>query len=229
MAEEAATTDTTTAAPAATAPATPDVTKSVDTAVVAAPEVKAEPKADATTDAAQTDGLKEDAETDAKDEGAYDAAALKLPDGYKADDPAFVESTKVFANLKFTAEGKLTQTSAQELINTALARDVEMAKARDAANAEAWKKTGDAWKATTAKENTPEQLSDAKSALGKWFDTDTVKLFESMRFTDHPGLVKGLRAIGAAIKDDTFVPGNAGSRNGSGDARKSFPNSNMNP
>ena len=179
-------------------------------------EVKADAGKDAEVDAGKA-GDKKDGDAPS------DFATLKLPEGYKTDDPVFADFVKL------AGDEKLSPAQAQKLVDFTVTRDQALAKAVADLNVEAWKKTGDAWKATTAKENTPEQLSDAKTALGKWFDKDTVALFESMRFTDHPGLVKGLRAIGAAIKDDTFVPGNAGSRNGSGDARKSFPNSNMNP
>lgn len=151
-----------------------------------------------------------------------DYTALKLPEGYKADDPVFADALKLFEGEKISPQ------QAQKLIDFTAKRDQEMAKAGSAASAEAWKKQGGEWEAASKKEFSAEDLGLAKGAFSKVFDKETAAYLESLHFANHPGVVRGMVKVAKAIKDDTFVSGNAAVANGS-DARKSFPNSNMNP
>lgn len=150
-----------------------------------------------------------------------DYSTLKLPDGYKTDDPLYANAVEMFGDLKISPE------AAQRLIDFTVKRDQEWVKVVNDQSAANWtKQTGD-WRKASEKEFSAETLGDAKTALAQVFDKDTVTYLESMGFTNHPGLIRGMVKVSQAIKDDTWVSGNAGQVNGS-DARKLFPNSKMN-
>lgn len=151
-----------------------------------------------------------------------DYAALKLPEGFKADDPVFQDALKLFG-----AE-KLSPDTAQKLLDFTVERDKSLAKAVNDANADAWLKQGEKWKAETEKEFSAEDLGGARKAAEKLFDTETLKYLEGLKFTNHPGFVRALVKVSKAISEDTWVPGNAAA-NGSRDARSFYSNSNMNP
>lgn len=154
-------------------------------------------------------------------EAPADYTKLTMPEGYKTDDPVFADAVKLFESEKISPE------QAQKLIDFTVKRDKEIAKAVNDASATAWtKQTGD-WRKASEKEFSAEALGDAKAALAQVFDKDTVTYLESMGFTNHPGLIRGMVKVSQAIKDDTWVTGNARQVNGS-DARKLFPNSKMN-
>jgi len=159
--------------------------------------------------------------TETKADAPVDYTALKLPEGYKADDPVFADAVKLF-------EGeKINPAQAQKLIDFTVERDKAMVKAVNDQAAANWTKQTDEWKANASKEFDEASLGDAKTALAQVFDKETVTYLESMGFTNHPGLIRGMVKVSKAIKDDTWVSGNAGQVNGS-DARKLFPNSDMN-
>lgn len=155
---------------------------------------------------------------------ATDYTGLKLPEGYKtaAEDPVFGEALKIFG------DNKIAPDVAQKLLDFTVERDKAMHKAVNDASATNWTKQADGWKAETAKKFSAEDLGVAKTAFEKVFDKETLKYLEGLRYTDHPGFVAGMVKIGKAIKDDTFVAGNA-ANGAASDARKAFPNSNMNP
>lgn len=210
MADETTTTESTTTETTATE------TKGADTTATEtkAAETTTETKADETTE------TKTGEETKADDPADY--TTLKLPEGYKADDPVFADAVKLF-------EGeKISPAQAQKLLDFTVERDKAMVKAVQDQSAAQWAKQTGEWKATAAKEFDEAALGDAKTALAQVFDKETVTYLESMGFTNHPGLIRGMVKVSKAIKDDTWVSGNAGQVNGS-DARKAFPNSNMNP
>lgn len=85
-----------------------------------------------------------------------------------------------------------------------------------------------AWRTAAEKGSTPEERGAAKEAALKVFGKDEVALLEHFGVTNRLGFIKALAKIAPAIRDDTFVPGNA-AVNGARDARAMFPNSNMNP
>lgn len=151
-----------------------------------------------------------------------DYSKLALPEGYKADDPVFGDALKLFG------ESKIAPDVAQKLIDFTATRDKAMVQAVNDANTASWAKQVDGWKAASAKEFSPEVLGGAKEAFAKVFDAETSKYLEAMGLTNHPGLIRAMAKIHKAIKDDTFVTGNA-ALNGARDARAHFPNSNMNP
>jgi len=47
-------------------------------------------------------------------------------------------------------------------------------------------------------------------------------------FTNHPGLIRGMVKVANAIKDDSFVGGNAGRGTGTMDPKALYPNSQHN-
>lgn len=211
MADETTTTTETT-----TTETTAPETKAADTTTTTetkAAETTTETKAAETT---ETKGTETNAEAPA------DYTALKLPEGYKADDPVFADAIKLFEGEKIGPE------QAQKLIDFTVERDKAIAKAVNDQSAANWTKQTGEWRANAEKEFTADQLGDAKTALAQVFDKETVAYLEGLGFTNHPGLIRGMVKVSQAIKDDAWVAGNAGQVNGS-DARKAFPNSNMNP
>lgn len=167
---------------------------------------------------------KKAAETKAAEKTAApaDYTALKMPEGYKTDDPVFADAVKLFGDQKIPPE------VAQKLLDFTVERDKAIVKAAQDGSATAWTKQTEDWKATAFKEFNEAALGDAKTALAQVFDKETVTYLESMGFANHPGLIRGMVKVSKAIKDDTWVSGNAGQADGS-DARKMYPKSDMNP
>ena len=95
-------------------------------------------------------------------------------------------------------------------------------------NAAAFAKTRGEWKAEAAKTHSAEDLGVAKTALAAIYDAKTLAFLESWGLTDHPGFIAGAVKVGKAIKDDTFVAGNAGNGSGGRDPKSLYPNSPMN-
>jgi len=219
-----ATTDNGTDAAAAAAKTASDVETARVAALTPAQKLVEEKAANDKADAETVAKAKADADAKAKGEASADYTALKMPEGYKTDsaDPVFGEALKIFG------DNKIAPDVAQKLLDFTVNRDKEMAKGVNDANATNWNAQADGWKAATAKQFSAEDLGIAKTAFEKVFDPETAKYLEALRYTDHPGIVAGMVKIGKAIKDDTFVAGNAGA-NGTRDARANFPNSNMNP
>ena len=183
------------------------------------------PKADAPNpDAPKADAAKDgDAPKDApKADAPADYTALKLPDGYKPDDPVFADAVKLFEGEKIAPE------VAQKLIDFTVERDKAIAKAVNDQSAAQWTKQTGEWRATSEKEFTAEALGDAKTALAQVFDKETVAYLEGLGFTNHPGLIRGMVKVSQAIKDDTFVSGNAGRGNGALDPKSFYPNTQHN-
>lgn len=189
-----------------------------ETARVAAPtpEQKAA-EAKAATDKAATDKA-------AGDAAAGDYKSLKMPEGYKTDesDPVFGEALGLFKDLKIAPEG------AQKFLDFTVKRDQALLKAVNDANSAAWDKQAGDWKTATEKEFSAEDLGGAKAAAAKVFDKDALTYLEGLKLTSNPGFVRAMVKISKAIKDDTWVTGNAA--NGAArTAQAMYPNSKMNP
>lgn len=170
----------------------------------------------------KTDGETKKADDGKAADAPIDYASLKMPEGYKTDDPVFQDAVKLFGDEKLSPE------TAQKLLDFTVERDKALAKAVNDANADAWTKQSDKWKAETEKEFSAEDLGGARKVAEKIFDTETLKYLEGLKFTNHPGFVRALVKVSKAISEDTWVPGNAAA-NGSRDARSFYSNSNMNP
>ena len=214
MAEQAELPVTTTQ-PTETAPAVetkPAAETSTETKPAESPAPETKPAADT-----KPEGEKPAAEADAIDYAKALAAAV--PEGMKIDDAAAKPFIDAFAKHGLTADAVKELTALQAAAN----------KAATDGQAKAFKDQVDTWKGEATKTLTPQELGNAKQAAGKMFDAKTVELMEHFGMMDHPGVLKGLSRAFAAIKDDSFVPGDAGSVNGARDARSQFPNSNMNP
>jgi hypothetical protein len=208
--ETATTTETATTETAATetkgADTTATETKGTETTTESKPAETTE-----TTPAAET-----------KAEAPADYTALKLPEGYKPDDPVFADAVKLFGDQKIAPE------VAQKLIDFTVERDKAIAKAVSDQSAAQWTKQTGEWRATAEKEFTAEALGDAKTALAQVFDKETVTYLEGLGFTNHPGLIRGMVKVSKAIKDDTFVGGNAARGNGALDPKAMYPNTQHN-
>lgn len=213
--------ETTTATEGTTTETTATETKGADATATEtkATETTTETKPGETTEskpAAETKG------TETKADAPADYTALKLPEGYKADDPVFADAIKLFEGEKISPE------QAQKLIDFTVERDKAIAKAVNDQSAANWTKQTGEWRATSEKEFTADQLGDAKTALAQVFDKETVAYLEGLGFTNHPGLIRGMVKVSQAIKDDTFVTGNAGRGNGALDPKALYPNSQHN-
>lgn len=151
-----------------------------------------------------------------------DYSGLRLPDGYRADDPVFGEAMNLFGSEKIAPE------TAQKLIDFTIERDREIARAVNDHAASSWTKQTTEWRATSEKEFSPEALGNARAALAKVFDRQTIAYLEGLGFTNHPGLIRGMVKVSQAIKDDSFVGGNAGRGTGAMDPKALYPNSQHN-
>jgi hypothetical protein len=178
------------------------------------------PNSEAATDAAP--GADTDGSADAGAEVAADYSGLTLPEGYRADDPVFAEAVKLFDSEKIAPE------TAQKLIDYTVNRDKEIARAVNEHSAASWTKQTADWRATSEKEFSPEALGNARTALARVFDRQTISYLESLGFTNHPGLIRGMVKVANTIKDDSFVGGNAGRGNGAMDPKSLYPNSQHN-
>ncbi|KAF0099808.1 MAG: hypothetical protein FD144_3603 [Rhodospirillaceae bacterium] len=155
-------------------------------------------------------------------EAPADYSGLRLPDGYRADDPVFGEAMKLFGSEKIAPE------TAQKLIDFTVERDREIARAVNEHAASSWMKQTTEWRTTSEKEFSPEALGNARAALAKVFDRQTIAYLEGLGFTNHPGLIRGMVKVASAIKDDSFVGGNAGRGTGAMDPKALYPNSQHN-
>ncbi|TAJ97358.1 MAG: hypothetical protein EPO10_19740 [Reyranella sp.] len=163
-----------------------------------------------------------EAGAEAAAEAPADYSGLRLPEGYRADDPVFGEATKLFGSEKIAPE------TAQKLIDFTVERDREIARAVNDHAASSWTKQTTEWRATSEKEFSPEALGNARTALAKVFDRQTIAYLEGLGFTNHPGLIRGMVKVASTIKDDSFVGGNAGRGTGTMDPKALYPNSQHN-
>jgi hypothetical protein len=135
----------------------------------------------------------------------------------------------VFADaLKLFDAEKIMPETAQRLIDFTIERDKEIARAVNEHSIATWKKQTSEWRATAEKEFSPESLGQARSALARVFDRQTITYLEGLGLTNHPGLIRGLVKVARSIKDDSFVAGNAGRGSGALDPKSLYPNSQHN-
>jgi hypothetical protein len=149
-------------------------------------------------------------------------SSLRLPEGYTTDDPVFGDAMKLFDAEKIAPE------TAQRLIDFTVNRDKEIARAVNEQSVATWTKQTGEWRATSEKEFSPEALGEARAALSRVFDRQTIDYLEGLGFTNHPGLIRGMVKVARSIKDDSFVAGNAGRGSGALDPRSLYPNSQHN-
>lgn len=203
------------------APVTDAAPAPVADAAASAPAVAADaaPPADA-ADAA--DAKPTDAKPDAPVEPVDYAKALsevKLPEGMTLDPALAKTGTDVFAKHKISAE------AAKDLVTLYAAQQ----KAGADGNAKAFADQVTGWRAAAEKATTPEERGTAKETGIAVFGKEEMALLDTFGVTNRAGFIKALAKVGKAIKDDSFVRGDAGSLNGAKDARNMFPKSNMNP
>jgi len=178
--------------------------------------------ADAAPPADAADAKPADAKPDAPAEPVDYAKALsevKLPEGMTLDPALTKTGTDVFAKHKISAE------AAKDLVTLYAAQQ----KAGADGNAKAFADQVSGWRAAAEKATTPEERGAAKEAALAVFGKEEMALLDTFGVTNRAGFIKALAKVSKAIKDDAFVPGNAGVINGANDARKQFPKSNMNP
>lgn len=208
---------------------TTDTTQATDTETKAAETTQAtETKAAETTQATETKGAEETkaAETKAAEvkadpvDYAKALAEVKLPEGTTLDPATTKLGTDLFAKHNISAE------AAKDLVSLY----AQQQKAGAEGNAKAFATQVDGWKAEAEKSTTAEERGTAKDAVLKVFPKELVSVLETFGLTNRADFIKSMGKLGKAIKDDTFVPGNASAANGAArDARSHFPNSNMNP
>lgn len=137
----------------------------------------------------------------------FDAAKLTLPEGMKADDPLFQEFTGALANDKLDPQAR-----GQALLDT-YKKGVE---AIQAAQAEAWNKTNEAW--VNAVKADPEiggaKFAETKTTIAKAIDSLGPELSVAFRqgldatgAGNHPAIWKGLAAFAAKFTEGGHVSG----------------------
>ncbi|MFN4018047.1 MAG: hypothetical protein ACK4JB_22100 [Reyranella sp.] len=172
--------------------------------------------------AAPQSGAEPDGAAGSAAQTPLDYSGLSLPEGYRADDPVFADAMKLFDSEKIAPE------TAQRLIDFTVSRDREIARAVSEQSAASWTKQTGEWRASSEKEFSPEALGEARAALSRVFDRQTIDYLEGLGFTNHPGLIRGMVKVARSIKDDSFVSGNAGRGSGAPDPRSLYPNSQHN-
>ena len=172
--------------------------------------------------AAALSAAEANAGTEAAAQTPVDYSGLSLPEGYRAADPVFADAVKLFDAEKIAPE------TAQRLIDFTIERDKEIARAVSDHSAATWTKQTAEWRTTSEKEFSPEALGEARTALARVFDRQTIDYLEGLGFTNHPGLIRGMVKVARSIKDDTFVGGNAAQGNGAMDPKSLYPNSQHN-
>jgi hypothetical protein len=188
-------------------------------AQAAAPE--AAPSLEAEVAAAQS-AAEANAGTEAGAQTPVGYLGLSLPEGYRSDDPVFADAVKLFDAEQIAPE------TAQRLIDFTIERDKEIARAVSDHSSATWMKQTTEWRAISEKEFSPEALGEARAALSRVFDRQTIDYLEGLGFTNHPGLIRGMVKVARSIKDDSFVGGNAGRGNGALDPKSLYPNSQHN-
>jgi hypothetical protein len=184
----------------------------------AAEPVKAEPAKEPGKEPAAEPAKAEPAAAPEPIDYAKAIGEVKLPEGVTLDPALAKAGGELFSELKLSAEqaGKLTSFFAQQQ------------KAGAEGNAKAFATQVGAWKADAEKGSTAEERGQAKEAASAIFSKEELTVMEAFGLTNRLGFIKSMAKVGQAIKNDSFVPGNAG-LNGSADARSFYPNSNMNP
>lgn len=193
--------------------------ETIDTTVPAGPGTNSAPIAGAEGEASASEAH---VESGAEPRVSVDYSGLSLPEGYRADDPVFADAVKLFDAEKIAPE------TAQRLIDFTIERDKDIARAVNEHSVATWKKQTSEWRASSEKEFSPEALGEARTALARVFDRQTITYLEGLGFTNHPGLIRGLVKVARSIKDDSFVAGNAGRGGGSPDPKSLYPNSQHN-
>jgi hypothetical protein len=140
-------------------------------------------------------------------------AEAKMPDGMTLDPAAAKIGTDLFAKHKISAE------AAKDLVSLY----AQQQKAGADGNAKAFADQVTGWKAAAEKSTTAEERGSAKEAALKVFGPEELKVFEAFGITNRAGFIKALAKIGKAIKDDTFVPGNAGAHQRGSRCSRSLP------
>lgn len=143
-------------------------------------------------------------------------AEVKLPDGMALDEKVTGAAAEIFGKHKFSAE------AAKELTSFFVSQQQAAAQQ----NVQAWQKLQGDWAAGVEADKaiTPELKADAKTVFGA-FSKESRELLEGYGMTNFGPLIKDLARFSGAIKDDSFVRGDAGGRGANGDARKLYPNS----
>ena len=176
----------------------------------------------ARVDAAPDTAAAPEVAPEAAAEAPADYSGLRLPEGYRADDPVFGEAMKLFGS------EKIAPALAQKLIDFTVERDKEIARAVNEHAVSSWTRQSAEWRATSEKEFSPEALGNARTALAQVFDRQTIAYLEGLGFTNHPGLIRGMVKVAKTIRDDSFVGGNAARGNGAMDPKALYPNSHHN-
>lgn len=193
-----------TAAPAR-APAAPAAAEATSP-----PAPAAEPAAQAATDTEETTATlltEKEAEPEKPEEPAptpFDAEKLTLPEGMKPDD----ETLGKFGEI--ATKGKLSQETAQELIN--LYHSVAGAQAKQ--NWDSWQTTQAGWVSEVKADREIGNLDEVKRTVGRFLDDpafSTPKTREGFEVTgagNHPEVIRLIYRMAKALGEGTHVAGN---------------------
>lgn len=139
-----------------------------------------------------------------------------MPEGIEPDAKATEEFVAIAKELKLPKEG------AQKLVDLAIARDK--------AQAEAFSAQVQAWEATVVgdKELGGAKLQETLAVCQKAIalgPPELKDLLSSTKMGSHPAVVKWAYAVGKALSEDNFVPGGSGAPKGAaGAAQVLYPN-----
>jgi hypothetical protein len=174
-----------------------------------------------------TDGAKPEGEQKPKDEakkpdGAPERYDFKPPEGVSLD-AAVVEAFSGVAK-----ELGLTQDNAQLILDKVTpAMQARQTERMQAAAAE-WEQAAKA-DSEFGGDKLGENLAVAKKALDQFATPELRALLNESGLGNHPEIIRAFYRAGKAISEDRFVGGQPGAADKSGDARRLYAASNMNP
>jgi hypothetical protein len=218
--------EATTAAPAGAASAGISVTETKPGAAAEAKPVE--------TEAIETKAVETKTADAASADAVPDYSTLKIPEGYKVDDPAYLEATRLFAEARIPAE------LAQKLVDHVVARD----RAGAERNARAWSDTVGRWQgelkaslgdskeftgASTGGDRLKEVQALAAKAIVAYGGEDAAAITQHMKtyaLGDFGPLARFMARVGRTVTEDVPVRPN-GAATGSRTAQQLYSNSNM--
>jgi hypothetical protein len=169
---------------------------------------------------ANTEG--EQSGKEAKPEGAPEKYEFQPTEGALPVDPKILEQ---FADV--AKELNLPQDQAQKMIDK-VAPVIQARQAEQIAAIQAeWADTAKADKEFGG-DALSENLATAKKALDTFGTPELRTLLNDSGMGNHPEVIRFMVRTGKAISEDRFVNGGQGKHSQSGDAKRLYPNSNMN-
>lgn len=152
-------------------------------------------------------------------------------DGLVLPEESTLDAAHLTAVKEFATANKLTPEAAQAVLE----RDDDQRTSMEAANLESWTVQAKEWRGEVEADKElggdalPVTLTNAKTALAKFFPSEFVAQLGESGFGNHPGLIRGLAAVGAAMAEPTTAPTGGAAASTKSDWETFYPNSGKEP